>query len=158
MVQQQVEGVRAGIARWRTVADRGVARDAGEALRTLQQHFEFGLATLVADELVFVAVMADFVAVGDHLLDELGIFVGRPAGHEERRLDVVLSEQGENARHPGPGAVLTARHLPGKRLPHGAEPQGFRIEVETQPHGAPLVVRPHPRLLQDRQLSTRFYP
>ena len=143
VVEQQVEGMRAGVARGRAVADRGVTGEALEALRALQQHIKFGLAALVTDELVFVAVVADLVTAGDHPLDEFGILVGRPAGHEERRFEIVFLQQAEDARHSDPGAVLAARHLSGKRLAHGAEPQRFRIEVETQPHGAALIVRPH---------------
>src|SRR3954465_8332066 len=54
--------------------------------------------------------MADLVSADEDLLDRLRIAIGRPAGHEERRLQLVLAQQAEDARDADERPVRLMRH------------------------------------------------
>ena len=164
---------RAELPRRRAVADRLPAERLGQRGDRAIQHVLFGGRVVHAGEmLVDPAVHADLVAAA--FLDRrnhVGVEQVTDRGNEERRGDLMLVEQTQDARQPVDRAVLAARDRLGDQVA-GREIGRCVVDVEAQSDRDTRAVGPLRRLqplagadvkhlrahLIERQLGPRLRP
>ena len=128
----------------RADADRAPA---GDLLQHVgRAHLQVALRRLGQDRVALVdpAMDADLVALGHHAALLVGIEHGRDGRHVERRRDVVLLQQRQDARDAGAVAVLALAQA-ADRFAAFAQLAGLVVGIERERHGAARAVRPDAR-------------
>jgi hypothetical protein len=133
------------LPRGRAVSTRSRASDRFQDFETADHD---PLLLILVDEiwaLVEIAVVTHLVAATNHLLQDIGMALGGEAGNEERRRDVVLLQEIEDARHADiwpVGRLRLEGEALGRVLRIVYEGDALSIHVEREHGGAAIAVRP----------------